>query len=314
MQSRDKRFAQVILMAGFGLLGCLAGGACIAAGPADASLMSPLGAETDQLIIKYRAEVPAQRQPGNRNHERKAKAVQLEREVAAKAGLPVRYKRAMAARTGAHVVQLPQRLPLGQVRQYARQLAQQLDEVEYVEPDYRRFARRTTPNDPQFNQQWHLLAPEDYPGAANVVNAWDVTRGSADIVIAVLDSGVTAHADLLPALVGGGVSQAGYDMVARADLANDGDGRDANPANPGAPLTGSIDSLWHGVHVAGIVAARPDNGRFVAGVAWNSRLSVVRILSEEGGYLSDQVDGMLWAAGRWFLMHPPICIRRRLST
>lgn len=255
---------------------------------------SPLHAQNtagiDQLIIKYHDNMQARM-------NRQAFRAMAARAVSNVTGNAVLYKRPMADITGAHVLKLPYPMSLAQAKAYAQQITRQNPNIDYVEPDLRRYVRRTVPNDAEFNQQWHLLAPEDFPGAANVVNAWDISTGKPEIVVAVLDEGMTDHADLRPAFVGGSLAESGYDMIAVADESGDGDGRDSNPANPGAAVGGNKTSRWHGTHVGGIIAARPDNGEFIAGVGWNTSLLAVRILSDVGGYLSDQVDGMLWAAG-----------------
>ncbi len=257
----------------------------------NAAAMSPQATpQIDQLIIKYRAESLARL-------DQLTFRTMAARAAAESTGMQVAYKRAMANITGAHVLKLPHPISAEQAQAYAQKIMQQHAGIDYVEPDYRRYVQRTIPNDTEFNQQWHLLAPEDFPGAANVVNAWDISQGKPEIVVAVLDEGMTDHADLRPAFVGGSLLASGYDMITQAAEAGDGDGRDSNPTNPGVAADSHHNSRWHGTHVGGIISARPDNGQFTAGVGWHTRLLAVRILSERGGYLSDQVDGMLWAAG-----------------
>jgi len=58
-----------------------------------------------------------------------------------------------------------------------------------------------------------------------------------------------------------------------------------------------MNSSWHGTHVAGTIGALTDNGVGVAGVNWGSRILPVRVLGKCGGYESDVIDGMRWAAG-----------------
>jgi len=186
--------------------------------------------------------------------------------------------------------------------------------VEYAEVDRRRRAF-LVPNDPLYLSgpavrgpaagQWHLKPPDDtLRSAANVQAAWDRTTGSADIVVAVLDTGVWKdHEDLQGQLV------AGYDFVTRSDYANDGDGRDSDPSDPGDWVTseenaagtfkdcGVTSSSWHGTRVASIVAAAGNNGLGMAGVAYGSRVMPVRVLGKCGGFDSDIAAGMRWAAG-----------------
>ena len=57
------------------------------------------------------------------------------------------------------------------------------------------------------------------------------------------------------------------------------------------------NSSWHSTHLAGTIAAQTNNGYGVAGVNWKSRILPVRVLGKCGGYDSDIVDGVTWAAG-----------------
>src|SRR5690606_6718173 len=56
-------------------------------------------------------------------------------------------------------------------------------------------------------------------------------------------------------------------------------------------------STWHGTAVAGLIAARAGNGYGIAGVAPAARILPVRSIGRCGGYMSDVIDGMRWAAG-----------------
>ena len=89
------------------------------------------------------------------------------------------------------------------------------------------------------------------------------------------------------------------------NVANDGNGRDSDPHDPGdwvftgdCPFyTPNKPSSWHGTHVAGTIGARSNNGVGVAGVNWVSPIVPVRVLGKCGGYSSDIADGIRWAAG-----------------
>ena len=120
------------------------------------------------------------------------------------------------------------------------------------------------PNDPSYSiQRWHYEQIE-------LPAAWNISQGSANVVVAIVDSGVVAaHPDLSSKLVDG------YDFVGSV-LNQDGDGIDSNPDDPGCAIGGG--SIFHGTHVAGTVAAATNNGVGVAGVAWNVRLMPVRVL------------------------------------
>ncbi|PJJ58265.1 serine protease [Mumia flava] len=171
-----------------------------------------------------------------------------------------------------------------------------LDGVASVELDrMRTIAAAPVPNDPQFSAQWNIRGT--YGTHANA--AWPATRGRSSVVVAVIDTGRSAHPDLDAGTV------AGYDMISSRTVARDGNGRDPNPRDEGdwyganvcAPNTPARTSSWHGTHVAGIVAARTDNGIGIAGNAPGIRIQHVRALGRCGGYDSDIAAAIRWAAG-----------------
>ena len=198
-------------------------------------------------------------------------------------------------------------------RALVEKLAQQAD-VEWVVEDQRRFAL-AAPNDPLYadNQtgstpaagQWYLRAPTgSVVSAINAEGAWAITQGSASIVVAILDTGIIkSHPDLSSKLL------AGYDFISNIATANDGNGRDSDPSDPGDWITaaedasgtfkgcGAEDSSWHGTRVASIVGAATNNGIGMAGTAPNAPLLPVRVLGKCGGYDSDIQAAMLWSAG-----------------
>jgi serine protease len=229
---------------------------------------------TDRIIIRYRHTTGELFSPAQNEQMRR---------LSRHAGATLTYLREMSG--DAHVIRLPQKLPAAQVERIAKRLAD-LPEVEYAEPD--RIVRHTlTPNDPGYGEQWHYY---ERTGGINVPAAWDVTTGSDAIVVAILDTGVTDHPDLTRSVPG-----LGYDFVSE-DISNDGDGRDSDPRDPG-DWCDSENSSWHGTHVAGTIGADSNNGVGVAGVNWTSPLLHVRVLGACGGFTSDIIDGLRWAAG-----------------
>ncbi|MFO7678800.1 MAG: S8 family peptidase, partial [Chloroflexota bacterium] len=123
--------------------------------------------------------------------------------------------------------------------------------------------------------------------------------GSASTVVAVIDTGILNHTDLV------GKTVPGYDFISDIFTANDGNGRDNNPADPGDWVTANAcgagssarNSSWHGTHVAGTIGAASNNNLGVTGVDWNAKILPVRVLGRCGGFISDIVDGMRWSAG-----------------
>jgi len=93
----------------------------------------------------------------------------------------------------------------------------------------------------------------------------------------------------------------GFDMVSDVMMGNDGDGRDADPNDPGDKCDlgdATVQDTFHGTHVAGTIGlASTDNAAGVAGGAWNVTIVPVRALGRCGGRLSDINDGIRWAAG-----------------
>ena len=166
--------------------------------------------------------------------------------------------------------------------------------VQYADPVRRAFPTRI-PNDPLYSQQWAL---KDATGV-NAPTAWDLQIGSASVTVAVIDTGITQHPDLEGRIL------PGYDFISDPITANDGNGRDADPSDPGDG-TGDNEcgdgipgepSFFHGTFVSGIIAADTDNGVGVAGLDWNAKILPVRTLGKCGGSFDDILDGVLWAAG-----------------
>jgi len=217
----------------------------------------------------------------------------------------------------AHVIRLNQPVTLSEARVIAARLMRD-NSVELAEPDRLKRPLAITPTDPDYaSYQWNLQAPSaSNLGSANLPNAWSITEGSKSVTVAVIDTGYRPHADL------GAVILPGYDFINDVPTANDGNGRDTDAQDPGDWITGienttiggpfygcgTLDSRnrptnqdtpssWHGTHVSGIIAAQMNNGIGITGVAPNIQILPVRVLGKCGGYDSDIIDGMRWAAG-----------------
>ena len=160
----------------------------------------------------------------------------------AASGLPLSYKRPMA--TGAHVLKLPYAMTADEAQAYADNLKAQGVVVEaeadrWVMPLASEVNLAVLPDDPAFYaNQWGLQnANSGAEGAANLPRAWGISQGSKDITVAVVDTGILNHISLKNRLVNGDASLAGYDFITSSTQANDGDGRDANPADAGNWVT-----------------------------------------------------------------------------
>lgn len=171
-----------------------------------------------------------------------------------------------------------------------------------AEPDVMRTST-AVPNDPRFSEQWYLQTPGSSTQGIDLPSAWDITRGSSSVVVAVIDTGRLDHPELSGRLVDG------YDFVSQTKNSKDGDGWDSDETDVGDwsesddPLyTCTVgdpfkSSSWHGTHVSGIIAANADNSVGIAGVAPNVRVQHVRVLGTCGGRTSDEAVAIRWAAG-----------------
>ena len=158
--------------------------------------------------------------------------------------------------------------------------------VEYAEPDYLAHII-TTPNDPEYSNQWGLTK-------ISAPAAWDMTTGSSDVAIAVVDAGIdVTHPDLSGQLWQNPGEIAGNGI----DDDNNGyidDIHGWNLVNNNADLS---DNTGHGTQVAGIIAATTNNGVGIAGVCWQCRLMVVKVVSSGGvANYSDIAAGVAYAA------------------
>lgn len=143
-----------------------------------------------------------------------------------------------------------------------------------------------TPNDPLFSQQWGIPATQ-------IDQVWETTTGTPDQIIAILDTGVDwNHPDLTDNIWNNSdESTNGYDSdgngfvddVRGWDFVNN----DNNPA----------DDNSHGTHVAGIAAAKGNNGIGIAGVNWAAKIMPVKVFQSSGqGNMATIVQGINYAA------------------
>lgn len=252
------------------------------------------GTRCNRLIVKFKDQADLNQAPQNRLVQRVQHAAKNQ---------PTKYRRTLG--NGAYLFR---RQALGtETTPSFRETLGTLREdpnVEYAECDSRRYIKGAQ-NDTAYANQWYLF---DAAGGINAQNAWDTIDGSSNTTIAVIDTGVQSHSDVTRLLPG-------YDFVSDVDAANDGDGRDADPTDPGdwvsfaekntpgGPFNNddcqesSGFSSWHGTMMNGIIAAQANNSFAIAGVDHRAMLLPVRAMGKCGGLTSDISDAIRWAAG-----------------
>lgn len=170
----------------------------------------------------------------------------------------------------------------------------------WAEPNYI-YRAAIEPNDPYYSSQWHLPKIQ-------APSAWDIEKGSASVVIGVIDTGVdTDHPDLANQI------WTNADEIADNSIDDDGNGyvddvqgwdfvlnnTDPNPKPNGLDDNneyGPDDGVDHGTHVAGIAAAIGNNSLGITGISWNCTILPVRVLDDEGeGNYLNVIRGIVYA-------------------
>jgi serine protease len=163
-------------------------------------------------------------------------------------------------------------------------------DVLYAEPNLILRAQ-VVPNDPLYaggatptrSQRWHYEM-------LNLPAAWDQTTGSADVTVAVIDTGLLwsatdparRHPDFDCEVAPGKPKVLpGFDF-----LNNDADSYDSDPG-----------ADYHGTHVAGTVGACANNAQGGVGVAWGARILPIRALNQGGGSIENIARAIYWAVG-----------------
>ncbi|MGH8851298.1 MAG: S8 family peptidase [Casimicrobiaceae bacterium] len=283
--------------------------------PPPVHAQSPAPIPTARVIVKYRADSALLQIQAPSPAEQRAGRVQA---LGARVGMALRAGAGVSERT--HVV-----FARGMTSEALAQRLSAESDVEYAVPDRRRRIV-AAPNDPLYLAgppvgiasggpavgQWYLRAPAgEVQSSINVEPAWDYAPTSTDIVVADIDTGARFDHPDLKQVAAGGHLLPGYDMVSDLAAANDGDGRDTDASDPGDWITeaetddpsgefyqcGAQDSSWHGTQTAGLIGALTNNGVGMASVTRIVRVLPVRVLGKCGGFDSDIIAGMLWAAG-----------------
>jgi len=302
------------------LAGCAVGGAAQAAPeapPVRGLIVQLRDAPTHASLVRERSERVTALAADAALPLAARESARWQRVLAAEPSLRVAARHAHSA--SAQVLRFEQALTHEQAQALAARLATS-PEVAWAVPDTRerRLQALAPPNDPfypGFAQQWWLQPVQGSDGlplaqrlrgVPGFLSAWTQRSvGSVASRVAVLDNGITAHPELAGRVL------PGYDLVADPAYSNDGDGRDADPSDPGDwvdqadrtrdPTNYSSCALqsssWHGTAIAGMLFANTDNSAGVAAMNWQGRVVPVRVASKCGADVSDIVDGMRWAAG-----------------
>lgn len=186
------------------------------------------------------------------------------------------------------------RVPVEDTEQTLELLRSRPD-VLYAEPNYL-MRKQQLPNDPRFSEQWALRNTQTPIADIDAEQAWDVTTGSRNVVVGLVDEGIDiSHEDLAsniwtnPAeVVGNGVDDDGNGLIDDVHgwdfFHNDNSLYDGPGTNPDGS---QIDA--HGTHVAGIIGASGNNGVGVTGVNWQVTLLPMKFLGPDGGSAADAI-------------------------
>jgi serine protease len=247
-----------------------------------------------EIIIKFR--------PGVEPRPRALVGRRLVAELSGLAGVRLKAEALVLAAEDFQALRLPKNMTVRAAEEICKKLRQHPD-VLTADASTPAYPLAINPPDDPFYRSGRQWALGGGPGAAAVAGAWDLTTGSADTVVAILDSGLIRrqvngqwqyHEDLQARTI-----LPGYDFISDAVCAGDNDGRDADFTDEGDAASPTLPSSWHGTQIAGIVAATTNNGVGVAGIDWRMRILPVRILGR-CSYLNqpqDIADAILWAAG-----------------
>ena len=185
-------------------------------------------------------------------------------------------------------------------------------DVEWAEPNYLRHPDKI-PNDPFFNQQWHLVNSGQTGGLAGADikanDAWDVSVPNFPSVVVVMDTGIDYnHPDLRENIwhnIGEDWLSDGSPGFNGLDDDNNGYiddyyGINVEEQNPLPPIpfpppiiSGArdpMDTNGHGTHVAGIIGASGNNGFGVSGINWNTSLMALKFIGPAGGTVAGELE------------------------
>ena len=154
------------------------------------------------------------------------------------------------------------------------------------------------PDDPLFGVQWALRNIGQNNGKEkadlDALKAWEKTKGSSDIVVAVLDTGVDySHQDLATNIWTRPDSIPAYKDNELGAIADEhGFNAVDNSRDP-------MDENGHGTHCAGIIGAEGDNSEGIAGINWKVQIMPLKFLGRGGfGTTKDAIEAINYAIER----------------
>jgi len=164
--------------------------------------------------------------------------------------------------------------------------------VLYAEPNFM-VTTQLEPNDPRFDELWAFKNTGQTGGTASAdidaPGAWDITVGSSDVVIAVIDTGIAyRHGDLAGNMW---VNTAEVNGVAGVDDDGNGYVDDFHGVDTINNDSDPLDDNDHGTHIAGTIGAVGNNGIGIAGLNWDVRLMACKFIGADGsGSVADAIE------------------------